>query len=255
MDPAMPEWRAFGQPAATPPEAAPGAPARPSPTALLARVPRSTLIALVAAAAMTVGGLALFLATPGGGDVTIVDGAGGAVMAAGVAQDPTDPGAAGGAGAVPAGELVIDVAGAVARPGLVRVPAGSRVGDAIAAAGGYAVTADLAAAGSTLNLAAPVADGDKVLVPVLTAADPGAAADAGGAPAGEGGGPMGGKVDLNRADQAGLEALPGIGPVTAGRIIEARGQAPFRSVDELRSRGLVGESTFAKLRDLVTAGS
>ena len=64
----------------------------------------------------------------------------------------------------------------------------------------------------------------------------------------------GGRLDLNAATQAELEALPGIGPVTATRILEARGQAPFAAVDELRSRGLVGESVFGKLRDLVTVG-
>jgi competence protein ComEA len=141
--------------------------------------------------------------------------------------------------------LVVDVAGAVARPGLVRIPAGSRVGDAIAAAGGFAARADLAAASDRLNLAAPLEDGAKVLVPELgSASRPDEAAGATRAD---------GLVDLNRATQAELEELPGIGPVTAGRIMEARAREPFGTIDELRGRGLVGAATFGKLREMVTA--
>ena len=250
MDPAMPDWRAFGQPvAATRCAGAPGG--RPSLPQVLARVPRSTRIALLAAAVLAIGGLTLALTTPSGGEIalTMTEAARRRGHRRGRRSAVDGP-------AVPLGaELVVDVAGAVARPGLVRLAGGSRVGDAVAAAGGYAPTADLAAAAVALNLAAPLADGAKVLVPAL---DAGAVAAAGVAADSDrssrtGGG--GGRLDLNAATQAELEALPGIGPVTAGRILEARGQAPFAAVDELRSRGLVGESTFAKLRDLVTVGA
>ena len=61
-------------------------------------------------------------------------------------------------------------------------------------------------------------------------------------------------VNLNTASESELDALPGIGPVTAGKIIESRSGAPFRNVDELRERGLVGEKTFEKLKPLVSVG-
>jgi len=265
MDPAMPDWRAFGQPVGDPP-AGSVPDVRPRPTTMLVArltaLPRTTLIALAAAAVLVLGGLALALGTPSGGDVALITGDGdvvatGAAGNGGAAADAAGgPATQRGPAITGAPALVIDVAGGVARPGLVRLPAGSRMGDAITAAGGYAPSADLAAAAQTLNLAQPLVDGAKVLVPQLGASA--AAAGSGGGDPGaapSGGGSGGGKVDLNAATQAELEALPGIGPVTAGRIIEARGQAPFATIDELRSRGLVGESTFTKLRGLVTAGS
>lgn len=240
MDPAMPDWRAFGQPSAATP-ARPEAPAgRRSFMEALSGLPRSTRVALLVAAAVAIGGLLLALTSPSGGEVALDD-AGVSPAAAGGAI------ATAGGPAIPAAELVVDVAGAVVRPGLTRLPGGSRVGDAVVAAGGYAPTADLAAAARDLNLAAPLADGAKVLVPAL--GDGVVAAEG----AGEGAS-GGGRLDLNAATQAELEALPGIGPVTATRILEARGQAPFAAVDELRSRGLLGDSVFGKLRDLVTVG-
>jgi competence protein ComEA len=140
--------------------------------------------------------------------------------------------------------IVIDVAGAVLRPGLVRIARGDRVGDAIAAAGGFAPRVDLAEASRSLNLAQELEDGAKVVVPLLGSGTP-----QGGSVASEGDG----RIDLNQADQAALEGLPGIGPVTAARIIEARQERPFASVDELRSREVVGEAVFEEIRDLVRA--
>lgn len=159
-----------------------------------------------------------------------------------VAPDPwatTGP-TSGGAGAH-GDVLVIDVEGGVANPGIQELPAGSRVADALAAAGGYAESADLVAAAQSLNLAASLVDGQQVYVPVV-----------GTAPPGGGGGSTGGLVNLNRATQSELEALPGIGPVTAGKIIAARTEQPFATLDELVSRSVLTAHQLEQIADLVT---
>lgn len=140
-------------------------------------------------------------------------------------------------------DLVVDVAGAVVRPGLHRMRPGDRVGDAIEAAGGFAPRADLAASSHALNLAKVLEDGAKVLVPELGIDRPAAAAAA----------PDDGRVDLNRASQSELESLPGVGPVTATKIMAAREDEPFDGIRELRSRGLVGESVYQDIKGLVRA--
>ena len=160
------------------------------------------------------------------------------------------------ASGVPAGaprtEVLVDVQGAVVHPGVVRLVAGSRVGDAIAAAGGYGPRVAADRVGQVLNLAAIVRDGDQVVVPSRDdpATGGGSGSASGGATAPSGG--PSAPVDLNRATAAELDALPGIGPVTAAKIIAARDEQPFGSVDDLRSRKLVGPATFDKLKDLVT---
>ena len=142
-------------------------------------------------------------------------------------------------GEVSGSELFVDVAGAVQEPGLHRLHAGDRVADAISAAGGFAARVDLAAASSTLNLAEPLVDGAKVTVPEL-----GMATAVVGAPDDD-------RIDLNVADQAALEALPGIGPVTAGKIMAARSERAFTSVAELLDRDIVGQSVYDDIVDLV----
>lgn len=143
-----------------------------------------------------------------------------------------------------AGTIIVDVEGAVARPGIVELPADARVADAIRAAGGYTDAADLAAAATSLNLAAPLADGAQVLVPVR-----GAAPVAG---AGTGGSGAGGLVDLNHASPEELDALPGIGPVTVQKIVAARSERPFATLEEAVERDVLTNGQLEKIRDLAT---
>jgi competence protein ComEA len=139
--------------------------------------------------------------------------------------------------------LVVDVVGAVRRPGLVRLREGARVADAIARAGGLARRA----ARAGVNLAAPVADGQQVLVPERGATGA-AAADAGSAPPTASAGP----VSLSSATAEQLDALPGVGPVTAQKIVAYRQQhGAFRSVDELDAIPGIGPARIADLRGLV----
>ena len=140
----------------------------------------------------------------------------------------------------PAGKplLVVDVVGEVRRPGLVRLQQGSRIADALAAAGGVTAKADAVA----VNLAAPLADGEQVVVPARGAAA--AAAVAGSAASAP--------VDLNTATPEQLDALPGVGPATAAKIISFRqAHGPFRSVDELDAVPGIGPSRIEQLRGLV----
>ncbi|MEO8625111.1 MAG: ComEA family DNA-binding protein [Candidatus Limnocylindrales bacterium] len=139
--------------------------------------------------------------------------------------------------------LVVDVEGAVVDPGVHQVLAGSRVADAIAAAGGYSTEVDIAAAAGALNLAEPLTDGQKVHVPARgeVAVLPDNVTPAPG-------GTTTGPVDINHASADELDTLPGIGPVTAAKIIAAR---PFATIDELDTRDVVGPSTLDKIRDLI----
>jgi competence protein ComEA len=155
--------------------------------------------------------------------------------------------------------VLVDVAGGVARPGVYELPAGSRVADAVRAAGGFGPLADAAAVTATINLAEAVSDGLKIHipqrgeVPPLTGGLSPAVGD-GGTP--DGTGPStGGLIDVNTATEAQLDTLPGVGPVTVGKILAARAEAPFATVDELLERGVLGPSTFEKVRPLVTVGS
>ncbi len=146
--------------------------------------------------------------------------------------------------------LVVHVVGAVRRPGLFRLPEGARVADAVARAGGATRRADLAG----LNLAAPLVDGVQVLVPRKVAAG-GAGAGGGGAaaPGAAGPGGLGPKPSLSSATAEELDALPGVGPVTAQKIIDYRTEhGPFRSVDDLDAVPGIGPTRVEQLRDLVT---
>ncbi len=154
-------------------------------------------------------------------------------------------------GSAASSEVVVDVEGAVAAPGLRSLPAGSRLADAISAAGGYGPDVDLAGAAQKLNLATPLTDGQQVYAPRLgdtNAATPAATGGGGAAATG------GGLVDLNRATPEELDALPGIGPVTVQKIVAARQEKPFASLDDAVQRGVLNNSQLEKIRDLATAG-
>jgi competence protein ComEA len=138
--------------------------------------------------------------------------------------------------------VVVDVAGAVRHTGLYRLRSGSRVDDAIAAAGGPTAKAQL----DSVNLAAPVADGEQVIVPGRGAAGAVAASPptAGSSPSAP--------LDLNSATLEQLEGLPGIGPVTAQKILDYRqAHGAFHSIAELEGVPGIGPAHMAQLKGLV----
>lgn len=170
-------------------------------------------------------------------------------VAAGTAPagEPAAPGQAADPQAAPVAateeaDVVVDVAGKVRRPGIVTLPAGSRVHEAIEAAGGLRGDVDT----TSLNLARTLTDGEQVLVgvePVVAA--PAASGSASAAP--------GAVVDLNTATSEQLQELPGVGPVTAGAIVDWRTEnGGFAAVEDLLQVTGIGEKTLATLRDLVT---
>ncbi len=140
-----------------------------------------------------------------------------------------------GSGSGPAnGDVVVHVAGAVDEPGVYRLPAGSRVADAVERAGGPAGRAEP----NAINLAARLADGQQVIVPEagVTSASTAVAED--------------GPISLGSADQADLETIEGIGPVTAADIIEFRDErGGVASIDELDEIPGIGPATIESLSD------
>ena len=172
---------------------------------------------------------------------------------------PRAAGAATGPPAAPAGalpsppsvapaEVVVQVAGAVKQPGVYHLVDGSRVTDLINAAGGPAPDADLQA----MALASRLTDGQRVQVPhqgevlpsTATGAPPAAATGSGATPAAP--------VDLNKASEADLDALPGVGPTTARAIVAYReAHGPFQQVDDLTDVQGIGPARLDALRELV----
>ncbi|MGO2862304.1 MAG: helix-hairpin-helix domain-containing protein [Brevibacterium sp.] len=180
------------------------------------------------------------------------------------------------------GKVVVHVTGAVHSPSVVTLGAGARVQDAVEAAGGLQGDAD----SESINLARVLQDGEQIHIPAegeeppagsagaqesgedsagasggsTAAGDPGGTADAGGTGTASGTGSSagngtgGGKLDLNTADAAALQTLPGVGPVTAEAIIAHRETQPFGSVDDLLLVKGIGPKTFESLRDLVSVG-
>jgi competence protein ComEA len=135
--------------------------------------------------------------------------------------------------------VVVDVVGAVRLPGLHSLAPGTRIADAVAAAGGATAKADLA----LVNLAAPLADGEQIVVPVRGAAQASAAAG-GAAPTAP--------LDLNTATAEQLDGLPGVGPATAAKIIAFRlAHGSFHSVEELDAVPGIGPARIEQLKGLV----
>lgn len=173
---------------------------------------------------------------------------GGLAVATPVVGIPSPSGAAGG------GPIVVDVQGAVAEPGVRELPAGSRIAEAIAAAGGYATDADLAAAATAINLAQALSDGEQVRVPRIGESQVATGGGASGAPTTTGRSGGGGVVNLNSATPEELEALPGIGPVTVQKIVAARQEQPFASLDDAVQRGVINRGQLEDIQGLATAG-
>jgi competence protein ComEA len=148
--------------------------------------------------------------------------------------------------------VYVHVDGAVASPGVYALPSGARIFEAIAAAGGPTEEADP----REMNLAARVADGQKLVIPALAPpievrddAPPSVSA----APTPIAPAPAGPRININTASQRILETLPGIGPVTAGRIIEYRqANGPFTRIEQLRDGRLVNAPVFERIRNLIS---
>jgi competence protein ComEA len=151
-----------------------------------------------------------------------------------------------------AATVTVHIVGAVRRPGVYELAGGSRVRDAADAAGGLLGNADQAA----VNLARALTDGEQIVVPVKGqggGGGSGAAAGAGASGGNGGAGAAGGKVNLNTASVAQLDALPGVGPSTAQKIVADRTEnGPFRTAEDLMRVPGIGPKKFDSLKDLVT---
>jgi competence protein ComEA len=230
------------------------APDSPTPVPTL-RWPHAVVVALVGLAAIVGTGLVLWTSQPRAESVPLASTASptsaplsGSAPSGSPASELLDvsvtPALPPSATAEPVPDVVVHVVGRVRRPGVVVLPAGSRVVDALSAAGGSRPGTSL----TSVNLARVLVDGEQVRVglppdPALQAAEP---------PPGPGGGPAGSApvtpIDLNQADLAALDTLPGIGPVLAQRIVDWREQnGPFASVDQLLEVSGIGPSVLADL--------
>ena len=142
---------------------------------------------------------------------------------------------------VEAKKISVDVSGAVTSPGVYKFDEGSRIETAITAAGGFKENVNKEYISKYLNMAQKLSDGSKIYIPVegesqavTQAMVAGVSVDA--------------KVNINSAAQAELEALPGIGPVTASKIISDR---PYQKVEDLLNKKIVSKATFKKIKDSI----
>lgn len=135
--------------------------------------------------------------------------------------------------------ILVDVSGAVNKPGVYSLPEGSRIEEVIKLAGGIAENANTEFISKQLNLAQKISDGSKIYVPFE--------GEQGGVVAGVAAG-TGTQVNINTSTQGELESLPGVGPVTASKIVSGR---PYQSLDELVNKKIVGKAVYEKIKDLV----
>jgi len=170
------------------------------------------------------------------------------------AASPSPASAAAAASPSAAADVLVYVCGAVKSPGVVRVPAGARVADALALAGGPGARAEL----NGVNLAAKVVDGQQIMVPErgATVAAGGSATSAAGGSAASAGGSVtapGAPVNINTASLEELDALSGVGPATAQKIIDYRtANGPFKAVDDIKNVSGIGDAKFAAMKDKIT---
>ena len=150
------------------------------------------------------------------------------------------------------GKIVVDIEGAVEKPGVYELPNDARIQDAMVLAGGLGKDANREWVSRNLNLAAKLRDGGKLYIPsvgedittsTISNGNMGSDRDAGAL------GESSALININTSSQSELESLPGIGPVTAGKIINGR---PYGDISELLSKKVVGNATFEKIKDLIT---
>lgn len=134
--------------------------------------------------------------------------------------------------------ILVDVSGAVVKPGVYELESTARISDAIAKAGGMREDADHEHVAKAINLAEPLQDGMKVYIPDMSETiDNSVLAD------------KSGLISINKASSTQLEELPGVGPVTADKIIANR---PYASIEDLLEKKSVGSSVFEKIKDQIS---